>query len=167
MLEKGPAYQTDTVYLVSEISSIFDIKNVAPLSYHFILDPKILDDNCYYYKFYDTIEKKIKDCKIYSPFSHFKGNGFEFKRIIGQEKRDTVTIRLFDDYTKIQNVFTHDFNNRWLYGNSIYRDINIMFTCDRLDKQWYGTNPNLLIEAIYFARKNKQHFNAVKILKQV
>ena len=167
MLEKGPAYQTDTVYLVSEISSIFDIKNVAPLSYHFILDPKILDDNCYYYKFYDTIEKKIKDCKIYSPFSHFKGNGFEFKRIIGQEKKDTVTIRLFDDYTKIQNVFTHYFNNRWLYGNSIYRDINIMFTCDRLDKQWYGTNPNLLIEAIYFARKNKQHFNAVKILKQV
>ena len=112
------------------------------------------------------LKKKIKDCKIYSPFSHFKGNGFEFKRIIGQEKKDTVTIRLFDDYTKIQNVFTHDFNNRWLYGNSIYRDMNIMFTCDRLDKQWYGTNPNLLIEAIYFARKNKQHFNAVKILKQ-
>ena len=41
-----------------------------------------------------------------------------------------------------------------------------MFTYDRLDKQWYGTNPNLLIEAINFPTKNKQHFNAVKFLKQ-
>ena len=26
--------------------------------------------------------KRITDCKIYSPFSHFKGNGFEFKGMI-------------------------------------------------------------------------------------
>ena len=58
MLEKGPAHQNDIVYLVSEISSIFDMKNVALLSYHFIIDLNILDDNCYYYKFYDTIENK-------------------------------------------------------------------------------------------------------------
>ena len=34
------------------------MKNVALLSYHFIIDLNILDDNCYYYKFYDTIENK-------------------------------------------------------------------------------------------------------------
>ena len=50
-----------------------------------------------------------------------------------------MTIRLFDDYTKIQNVFMHNFNKRWLYGNNIYRDINLIFTYDTNNKQWYGT----------------------------
>ena len=107
LIEKGPAYQNNIGYLISEISIIFDTQNVAPLTYHFILHPKILYDCCYYYKFYDTVEKKITDCQIYFPFSHFKGNGFEFKNIIGQDKKDTVAIRFFDDYTKIRNV-----NNR-------------------------------------------------------
>ena len=50
-----------------------------------------------------------------------------------------MTIRLFDYYTEIQNVLTHNFNNRWLYGNNIYRDINLIFTYDTNNKQWYGT----------------------------
>ena len=145
---------------------IFDLKNVASLTYHFALHPKILYDYCYYYKFYDTAEKRIRHSQIYSPFSNFKGNGFEFKRIIGQNKKGTVIIRLFDDYTKIQNVFTHNFNNRWLYGNNIYRDINLMFIYETNNKQWYGANPNLSLEATYFATKEKSHFNVVKFFKQ-
>ena len=129
------------------------MKNVAPLTYHFMLHPKILYNYCYCYKFYDTAKQKIRDCQIYSPFSHFKINGFEFKRIICQDKKDTVTIRLFDDYTKIQNVFRHNFDNRWLYANNIYRDINLIFTYDTNNKQWHGTNPNLLLEPTYFAQK--------------
>ena len=87
MLEKGPAYQTDTVYLVSEISSIFDIKNVAPLSYHFILDPKILDDNCYYYKFYDTIEKKLKIAKFILHFRILKAMVLNLKESLVKKKK--------------------------------------------------------------------------------
>ena len=34
----------------------------------------------YKYKFWDTVEKKIRDCKIYSPFSHFIEKGFMFER---------------------------------------------------------------------------------------
>ena len=33
------------------------------------------------------LKKEIRDCKIYSPFSHYKGNGFEFKRLIGPKKK--------------------------------------------------------------------------------
>ena len=53
---------------------------------NFILYPKIIDEYSYKYKFYDTVEKKFKDCKIYSSFSHYKGNGFEFQRIIGPKR---------------------------------------------------------------------------------
>ena len=45
-----------------------------------------MDEYSYKYKFYDTKMKRITHCKIYSPFSHFKGNGFEFKRIVGHKK---------------------------------------------------------------------------------
>ena len=51
--------------------------------YDFITYPKIIDGYSYKYKFYDNKMKRITDCKIYYPFSHFKGNGFEFKRIVG------------------------------------------------------------------------------------
>ena len=53
------------------------------VTYNLILYPKIIDEYSYKYKFYNTIKKKNKDCKIYSSFSHYKGNGFESRRIIG------------------------------------------------------------------------------------
>ena len=56
------------------------------VAYNFILYPKIIDEHSCKYKFYNTVEEKIRDCKIYSPFSHYKGNGFEFQRIIGPKK---------------------------------------------------------------------------------
>ena len=56
--------------------------------------------------------KKITDYKIYSPFSHFKGNGFEFKRLIGPKKKnDRVTVSLFDNDKKIKTTFIHNFKD--------------------------------------------------------
>ena len=49
--------------------------------------------------------KKITDCKIYSPFSHFKGNGFEFKRLIGPKKNDTVTVSLYNVQLFLRDIF--------------------------------------------------------------
>ena len=40
------------------------------VTYNFILYPKIIDEYSYKYKFYDTVEKKIRNSKIYSLFSH-------------------------------------------------------------------------------------------------
>ena len=165
LIEKGATYQKDIGYLIFQVCNIFDVEKFAPLTYNCIIHPKLLNDNCYNYEFDDTIEKKIRDYKIYSPFSLFKDNGFEFERSIGQYKKDNVSIRLFDNYTKIQYLFTYDFDNRRVYGNNIYRDINLIFTYDKKNNQWYGTNPNLLLEATYFATKENVHFNTVKFSK--
>ena len=35
----------------------------------------------WYYKFYDVKGKKIRDCKIYSSYEHFKNRGFMFKSL--------------------------------------------------------------------------------------
>ena len=49
--------------------------------------------------------KKVIDCKIYSPFPHFKGNGFEFKRLIGPKKNDTVTVSLYNVQLFLRDIF--------------------------------------------------------------
>ena len=69
-------------------------------------------------------KKKIRDYKIYSPFSHYKGNGFEFKRLIGPKKEDTISVSLFDNYKKIKTTFIHTYRDIWYYTNLIYRDRN-------------------------------------------
>ena len=53
------------------------------------------------------LQKKIRNCKIYSPFSHYKGNGLKFKRIIGPKKEGAISVSLFDDYKKIKTTFIH------------------------------------------------------------
>ena len=85
LLEKGAAYQNDIGWLTSYIADYYNFPGFG-VTYNFITYPKIIDEYSYKYKFYDTKMKKITDCKIYSPFSHFKGNGFEFKRLIGPKK---------------------------------------------------------------------------------
>ena len=67
--------------MTSAIAEYFNFSGFG-VTYNFILYPKTIDENSYKYKFYDTVEKNIRDCKIHSPFSHYKGNGFEFKRLI-------------------------------------------------------------------------------------
>ena len=86
LLEKGTTYQNDTGWMTSAIAGCFNFSGFG-VTYNFILCPKTIDENSYKYKFYDTAEKKIRDCKIYSLFSHYKGNGFELKRLIGPKKR--------------------------------------------------------------------------------
>ena len=46
----------------------------------FKLNPKIIDQYSYKYKFWDTTEKEIRDCQIYSPFSQLIGKGFDFEK---------------------------------------------------------------------------------------
>ena len=48
--------------------------------YKFKLYPKIIGNYSYKYKFWDTIEKAIRDGQIYSPYSQFRGKGFNFER---------------------------------------------------------------------------------------
>ena len=65
----------------------------------------------YKYKFYHTVKKnkKNRDCKIYLPFSHYKGNGFEFQRIIEPKKNHLISVSLFDNNKKIKTTFIYNF----------------------------------------------------------
>ena len=81
LLEKGAAYQNDTGWLTSKIAPYYNFSGFG-VTYNFITYPNIITN----INFMILQIKKIKDCKIYSPFSHFKRNGFELQRIIGPKK---------------------------------------------------------------------------------
>ena len=87
--------------MTSAIAGYFNFPRFC-VTYNFILYPKTINENSYKYKFFDTVEKKIRDCKIYSPFSHYKENGFEFKISIGPKKQEMISFSLFDDYKKLR-----------------------------------------------------------------
>ena len=76
--------QNDIGWMTSAVANYYNFSGFG-VTYNLILYPKIIDEYSYKYKFYDTV-KKIRDCKIYSSFSYYKGNGFEFQRIIGPKK---------------------------------------------------------------------------------
>ena len=90
---------------------------------------------------------------------HFKGNGFEFERLIGPRENDTVSVSLFDNYKKIQTTFIHNFNDINYYANLIYRERNILIMQDFRNGKWYGTSANLFHEATYYSTKTKKPFN--------
>ena len=85
LLQKARAYQNDIGWLTSATAGYYNFPGFG-VTYNFITYPKIIDEYSYKYKFYDTKMKIVTNCKIYSPFSHFKRNGFEFKRIVGPKK---------------------------------------------------------------------------------
>ena len=59
LLEKGLSYQTDLYYLLLE--SLWYVKQ-RNHCYRFKLCPQIIDQYSYIYKFWETTEKKIRDC---------------------------------------------------------------------------------------------------------
>ena len=108
--------------------------------------------------------KKITDCKIYSPFSHSKGNGFEFKILIGPKKMIQSRFIFLIMIKKIKTTFIHDFKDVKYYANIIYRDRNNLFTNDVLTGKWFGTNENLFLKATNYATKTKTPFNVSNFL---
>ena len=165
LLEKGADYQKDIGWLNSITAPYFNFSEFG-LTYNFITYPKIIDENNFKYKFYDTV-KKIRDCKIYLPFSHFKGNGFEFQRIIGKDKNDKVSVSLFYNNKKIKTTFMHNNEHIWHFANIIYRDRNVIFMKDWRSGKWFTTSQNLFSEAMYYATRTKKPFdvNALGFLR--
>ena len=109
--------------------------------------PALLDENCYKYKYFDTVDKKIKDCKMLSPLSLFKGNGFEFERFIPPKSKDNISIRLYENNKKLQLIFRGNGYKCWDVINCIYRDLNNLFVNNGKENKWYGTSANLFLGA--------------------
>ena len=79
--------------------------------YQFILNPKRIDNYSYGYKFCDTVEKKIRDGQIYSPYFQFIGKGFNFER---KAIKDLILIvQLNEEQTLIDPFFLHRSPKGW------------------------------------------------------
>ena len=96
---------------------------------------------------------------MFLPFTLFKGNVFEFERFIEPKSKDSVSVRLFENNKKIQYIFTYNYQEGWDVVNRIYRDLNNIFVKDFKTGKWYGTTPNLFLEATYYARTRKTKFD--------
>ena len=83
--------------------------------------------------------KKIRDCQTFSPFTLFKGNGFEFERFVPPKSKDNVSVRLFENHSQIQFIFTHNYAECWDVVNRVCRDLNNLFVKDFKNNKWYGT----------------------------
>ena len=96
--------------------------------------------------------KKIRDCQIYLPFSHFIGKGFTFERAL--IKGLNLIVRLNENQTHIESFFLHRSpsggteNISFVLGRSYYRDINLFFVYDRQNKQWFSSGTDFFNEAI-------------------
>ena len=69
LIGKSAVYPNDIGYLTSELSYIYNRPDLAPLTYDYVIQPKLFYEYCYKYKYFDTIEKKIS--KIAKSTLHF------------------------------------------------------------------------------------------------
>ena len=56
--EKGPDYQVDIGWLTSQMFHIYDF-DIEDLTYNWVVQSRLLDDNCYKYRYFDTVKKKL------------------------------------------------------------------------------------------------------------
>ena len=91
LLENGLSYQIDLHYLLLE--SLWYVKRINH-SYRFKLYPQIIDQYSYKNKFWDTTEKRSRDCQICFPSSQLIEKGFDFERelIINNEFNSSVRL---------------------------------------------------------------------------
>ena len=138
-------------------------------TYRFELYPEIIDNYSYKYKFWDTIEKKIRDGQTYSPYSQFLGKGFNFERKV--IKGLNLIVQLNEKQTHIKSFFLHrsprgraEYLNYFL-GKAYDRDINVYFVYDAQYKQWFSPGPEFFNEAICEKVRNKT-FNLKAFARQ-
>ena len=137
--------------------------------YSFKLDPKIIDNYSYKYKFWDTIEKIIRDRQIYSPYSQFLGKPFNFER--KAIKGLNLIVRLNEEQTLVESFLLHrspkggtEYLNFYL-GKAYYKDINLYFVYDKQCKQWFSSGPEFFNEAIC-EKVTKKNFNLKAFARQ-
>ena len=77
LLEKSPAYRNDIKKIILVVGFTGTI--IEKIPFDFQLTTERINQYNWSYKFYDIEEKKIRDCKIYSPHNHLQNDGFTFK----------------------------------------------------------------------------------------
>ena len=88
---------------------------------YFLLYQENIDLYSQKYKFYDIKNSQVKDCKIFSPYMHFKNKGFEF-----QDAKKTKKYVIIDNRNK--NIVCNLNWKRYLFDfDARYRDRDFCF----------------------------------------
>lgn len=82
------------------------------------------------------------------------------------DRSDFFTANLNEDNKKVQGFYQHKAIESFELGKKYYRDINLIFTYDKTNKQWYGTNPNLINEGVSDLTNKKECFSITKFMKK-
>ena len=162
--DKGSDYFCDIDFINLVTPSKF--KQPFPHNeYRFERTPENIENYSYKYSYLDTTDNKIKEGKIYSPYSQLIAKGFTFK-LKGQTGFSDMTLvtQLDKESEKLKSFFLHtDASNKTEYSNhnlgeSYYRDINLFFVYDKTYKQWQTTQPEFFRSAI-FEKVSNSNFN--------
>ena len=156
LIDKGSTFKNEISHVTTSLTQNFDIPRIAPQNYKLSIDPKIIEDNCYRYQFYDKTNKRIKHAKIFSPFSLFK-KGIVFKGETDTTKNEKITFKLVENYTKIKCSFSQSNKDKWNIAVNLFRDINAKFVRERKSDgtySWWALNPNLIWVAQIYANNN-------------
>ena len=118
LLKKGAAYQND----IKEVK----LWTGAPgttferTSFLFQLSDQVIAYFSWQYKFYNVVENKVRNCKIYSPDDHFFNTGLTFKY-----NNSTYTVEIDD---KNQNIIgTFDYERYNFDFDSVHQDKHVFY----------------------------------------
>ena len=137
--------------------------------YRFKPNPTIIDQYSYKYKFWDTTEKKIRGCQIYSLFSQLIGKGFNFERKVMPGM--TLIVWLNEKQKLVQSFFLHRSTKGGteyliiFLGKYYYRDINLYFVYDKVYKQWFTSSTRFYYETIC-EKVTNPNFKLIEFMKK-
>ena len=133
LLEKCPVYQNDikTVFLWRGVPGSISEKT----NFGIVLSAAHINIYSWHYKFYDVKKKKLRDCKIYPPYKHFKNRGFMFESLAF-----TYHVGLNEYLDQITGDFLY---KRYLFNfDSSYQDRDLFFVIDPEKDEFIGSDPN-------------------------
>ena len=133
LLEKVPAYQNDIkiMYLWQGVPGT----TLEKVSFGFLLSTANINRLSWHYKFYDVEEKKIMDCKIYSPYDQFINRSL---KVTNRYLTYTVVMKVYMD-----QVTTEFLYKRYLFDfNAVYQDRNLFFVLDPEQDEFISSDPD-------------------------
>ena len=174
LLDKGSDHFCDIdvlnlVYQPKGLSyDLVDVKN----NFYFERNTKNLKNYAFKYRFWDEIEKKIRNAEIYSPYLQLTSKGLYF---IQKGTNIEYVVRLDKELEQIHSYFYSDKIRELTYniGRQWFEETNFFFVKDEnlpdrfvgTKQQWFTTNKNFFIEATC-AKVSDKNFNESQFAKK-
>ena len=120
LLAKGPAYQNDIkdVYLYPGVAGTTQ----QQITITFLNTTTNINPSSCHYTFYGVEEKKIRDCKIWSPYDQFVGRSLMFTNLRDRPQQYVVALNEY------RNKVTREFRyHRYMFNLTLHIEIETCF----------------------------------------